>query len=51
MLVLQALVQRFLPGFFMDRAVRKAGQRLKRKESAPARSLEEEYIKDFIVKL
>ena len=32
----------------MDRAVRKAGQRLKRKEPAPARPLEEEYIKDFI---
>ncbi|CAL1128333.1 unnamed protein product [Cladocopium goreaui] len=38
----------FLPGFFMNRAVRKAGQRLKRKEPAPARPLEEEYIKDFI---
>ena len=48
MLVLQALIQRFLPGFFMNRAVRKAGQRLKRKEPAPARPLEEEYIKDFI---
>ena len=47
-LVLQALIQRFLPGFFMNRAVRKAGQRLKRKEPAPARPLEEEYIKDFI---
>ena len=47
-LVLQALRQRFLPGFFMNRAVRKAGQRLKRKEPAPARPLEEEYIKDFI---
>ena len=32
----------------MNRAVRKAGQRLKRKEPAPARPLEEEYIKDFI---
>ena len=51
MLVLQALIQRFLPGFFMNREVRKAGQRLKRKEPAPARPLEEEYIeyiKDFI---
>ena len=48
MLVLQALIQRFLPGFFMNRAVRKAEQRLKRKEPAPARPLEEEYIKDFI---
>ena len=48
MLVLQALIQRFLPGFFMNRAVRKAGQRLERKEPAPARPLEEEYIKDFI---
>ena len=48
MLVLQALIQRFLPVFFMNRAVRKAGQRLKRKEPAPARPLEEEYIKDFI---
>ena len=47
-LVLQALIQRFLPGFFMNRAVRKAGQRLKRKEPTPARPLEEEYIKDFI---
>ena len=50
-LVLQALIQRFLPGFFMNREVRKAGQRLKRKEPAPARPLEEEYIeyiKDFI---
>ena len=47
-LVLQALIQRFLPGFFMNRAVRKAEQRLKRKEPAPARPLEEEYIKDFI---
>ena len=47
-LVLQALIRRFLPGFFMNRAVRKAGQRLKRKEPAPARPLEEEYIKDFI---
>ena len=34
-LVLQALIQRFLPGFFMNREVRKAGQRLKRKELAP----------------
>ncbi|CAL1154343.1 unnamed protein product [Cladocopium goreaui] len=40
-LVLQALIQRFLPGFFMNRAVRKAGQRLKRKEPAPARPLED----------
>jgi hypothetical protein len=32
----------------MNRAVRKAGQRLKRKEPAPARPLEEQYIKDFI---
>ena len=47
-LLLQALIQRFLRGFFMDRAVRKAGQRLKRKEPAPARPPEEEYIKDFI---
>ena len=47
-LVLQALIQRFLPGFFMNRAVRKAGQRLERTEPAPARPLEEEYIKDFI---
>ena len=47
MLVLQA-IQRFLPGFFMNRAVRKAGQRLERQEPAPARPLEEEYIKDFI---
>ena len=47
-LVLQALMHLFLPGFFMNRAVRKAGQRLKRKEPAPARPLEEGYIKDFI---
>ena len=47
-LVLQALIQRFLPGFFMNRAVRKAGQRLERTEPAPARPLEEEYIKDFM---
>ena len=47
-LVLQALIQRFLPGFFMNRAVRKAGQRLERTEPAPARPVEEEYIKDFI---
>ncbi|CAL1140350.1 unnamed protein product, partial [Cladocopium goreaui] len=47
-LVLQALIQRFLPGFFMNREVRKAGQRLKRTEPAPARPVEEEYIKDFI---
>ena len=46
-LVLQALIQRFLPGFFMNRAVRKAGQRLERTEPAPARPVEEEYIKDF----
>eukprot|EP00435_Cladocopium_sp_Y103_P027688 s1188_g6.t2 len=46
-LVLQAL-QRFLPGFFMNRAVRKAGQRLERTEPAPARPVEEEYIKDSI---
>ena len=32
----------------MNRAVRKAGQRLERTEPAPARLLEEEYIKDFI---
>ena len=32
----------------MNRAVRKAGQRLDRTEPAPARPLEEEYIKDFI---
>ena len=31
-LVLQALIQRFLPGFFMNGAVRKAGQRLERTE-------------------
>ena len=48
MLVLQALIQRLLPGFFMNRAVRKAGQRLERTEPAPARPLEEEYITDFI---
>ena len=36
-LVLQALIQRLLPGFFMNRAVRKAGQRLERTEPAPAR--------------
>ena len=48
MLVLQALIQRLLPGFFMNRAVRKAGQRLERTEPAPARPVEEEYIKDFI---
>ena len=47
-LVLQALIQRSLPGFFMNRAVRKAGQRLERTEPAPARPVEEEYIKDFI---
>ena len=47
-LVLQALIQRLLPGFFMNRAVRKAGQRLERTEPAPARPVEEEYIKDFI---
>ena len=47
-LVLQALIQRFLPGFFMNREVRKAGQRLERTEPAPARPVEEEYIKDFI---
>ena len=47
-LVLQALIQRLLPGFFMNRAVRKAGQRLERTEPAPARPLEEEYITDFI---
>ena len=35
-LVLQALIQRFLPGFFMNREVRKAGQRLKRKEPCTA---------------
>ena len=57
-LVLQALIQRFLPGFFMNRAVRKAGQRLERTERkaeqrlertepAPARPVEEECIKDF----
>ena len=45
-LVLQALMHLFLPGFFMNRAVRKAGQRLERTEPAPARPLEEEYIKD-----
>ena len=32
----------------MNRAVRKAGQRLERTEPAPARPVEEEYIKDFI---
>ena len=48
MLVHQALIQRFLPGFFMNRAVRKAGQRLERTEPAPARPVEEECIKDFI---
>ena len=47
-LVLQALIQRFLPGFFMNRAVRKAGQRLERTEPAPARPVEEEHKKDFI---
>ena len=47
-LVLQALIQRFLPGFFMNRAVRKAGQRLERTEPALARPLEEEYIRNFI---
>ena len=48
MLVLQALIQRLLPGFFMNRAVRKTGQRLERTQPAPARPVEEEYIKDFI---
>ena len=47
-LVLQALIHRFLPGFFMDRAVKKAGQRLERTEPATARLAEEEYIKDFM---
>ena len=48
LLVLQALIQRLLPGFFMNRAVRKTGQRLERTQPAPARPVEEEYIKDFI---
>ena len=53
-LVLQALIQKFLPGFSMTcsgearKEPRKAGQRLERTEPAPARPVEEEYIKDFI---